>query len=58
MGGEILEYEAKTILRQGKKIGLEEGQKIGLEKGQKQTQVSNIKRMLNMGLEKRCLPFP
>ena len=33
MGGEILEYEAKTILRQGIRIGQEEGIRIGQEEG-------------------------
>lgn len=33
MGGQILEYEAKTILNQGKQEGLEEGIEKGIEKG-------------------------
>ena len=37
MGGEILEYEAKTILRKGKE----------------EAQTENIKRMLKMGFTKK-----
>ncbi|MBR0133220.1 MAG: hypothetical protein IJM14_09110 [Lachnospiraceae bacterium] len=41
MGGEILEYEAKTILRRGIAQGLNDAQ------------TGNIKRMLGMGYTKK-----
>ena len=47
MGGEILEYEAKDILRsgikEGKRIGIEEGERIGIEKGKRQLYADLIK---------------
>ena len=49
MGGEILEYEAKTILRRGIAQGLEQG----LERGINDAQTGNIKRMLGMGYTKK-----
>ncbi len=42
MGGKILEYEAKTILRQGEQKGLQEG----LQLGRLENLVQNIKSLM------------
>ena len=36
MGGKILEYEAKTIKREGEKEGIKKGEKEGIKKGEKE----------------------
>ena len=45
MGGQILEYEAKNILRQGIKQGMEQG----IEQGIKQATIKSIQKMLAKG---------
>ena len=53
MGGKVLEYEEKDILRRGIKQGLEEGLEKGLEKGLKKgadnNQTSLVQTMLRKG---------
>ncbi len=50
MGGKILEYEAKTILRQGlqkgRQEGLQEGRQEGLQLGRLENLVQNIKGLM------------
>jgi predicted transposase/invertase (TIGR01784 family) len=43
MGGEVLEYPAKTILRQGIEQGIERGRKQGEEKKAVETAVNLVK---------------
>ncbi|MCD7750753.1 MAG: hypothetical protein LUI10_03280 [Lachnospiraceae bacterium] len=46
MGGKILEYEAKTILRQGEQKGRQEGRQEGLQLGRLENLVQNIKGLM------------
>ena len=43
MGGKVLEYEAKTIYRQGYEEGYKEGYKEGFEEGRREGIVSVLK---------------
>lgn len=51
MGGEILEYEAKTIWRDGRRSGIKEGERIGVEKGKRQLYADLIKEGVFTPLE-------
>ena len=55
MGGRILEYEAKTILKEGIKQGVEQGIKQGVEQGMTQGKIQGQKETVlnlhNMGME-------
>ena len=42
MGGKILEYEAKTIMNEGRAEGLREGQEKGLREGRKEGRKEGI----------------
>ncbi|MCD7806578.1 MAG: hypothetical protein LUH19_04460 [Lachnospiraceae bacterium] len=46
MGGQILEYEAKTILRQGQSQGLSQGLNQGLIQGRMENLVQNIQALM------------
>ena len=42
MGGKILEYEAKTIKREGEKEGIKKGEKEGIKKGENRVNQLNL----------------
>ncbi|MCD8130640.1 MAG: hypothetical protein LUE16_05090 [Lachnospiraceae bacterium] len=42
MGGKILEYEAKTLLRQGQQEGIQIGRQEGLQMGQQKGRLENL----------------
>ena len=53
MGGQILEYEAKTIWnegkREGKREGMREGKREGMREGRKEGQSDLVKSLLSLG---------
>ena len=51
MGGKVLEYEAKTIKREGIKEGLEEGLKEGIKEGIKGT----VSILRNLGIPQQTI---
>lgn len=50
MGGKILEYEAKTILNQGRQEGRQEGRREGRQEGRLENQVIVFHNVLNRGM--------
>ncbi|MCD7885743.1 MAG: hypothetical protein LUI87_18945 [Lachnospiraceae bacterium] len=51
MGGKVLEYETKTIFREGMKEGLREGKQEGLREGKFETLLQNLKKLMQkMGI--------
>lgn len=55
MGGQVLDYEAKRILNEGKKIGEEKGRKIGEETGRRLGEEAIVKRMILSGMETKVI---
>ena len=59
MGGKVLEYEAKTILREGIKQGIEQGMEQGMEQGIEQGREQGIKGTVsilkNLGVPSRTI---
>lgn len=59
MGGKVLEYEAKTILREGIKQGIEQGMEQGIEQGIEQGREQGIKGTVsilkNLGVPSRTI---
>ena len=51
MGGRILEYEAKTILKEGIKEGMKQGIKQGMTQGKIQGQKETVLNLHNMGMK-------
>ena len=51
MGGQILEYEAKTILLKGKEEGRREGKKEGKTEGKLEQARKTAKNLQKLGLE-------
>lgn len=52
MGGNVLEYEAKDILRQGIAQGRTEGERVGEENGRLKMLVQNIEQIMkNLSVE-------
>ena len=56
MGGKVLEYEAKDILREGIKTGEERGKKIGEEIGKEEGTLMTLVRGVRRKLEKNKTP--
>ena len=54
MGGQILEYEAKTILNEGRILGIDEGRILGIDEGRilGQDEERNRINQLNQNLRK------
>ena len=54
MGGQILEYEAKTILNEGRILGINEGRILGIDEGRilGQDEERNRINQLNQNLRK------
>ena len=54
MGGQILEYEAKTILNEGRILGIDEGRILGIDEGRVlgQDEERNRINQLNQNLRK------
>lgn len=50
MGGRVLEYEAKTIKREGIKEGIEQGIEQGLEQGIEQGVKKTVSILKNLGI--------
>lgn len=56
MGGKVLEYEAKDILREGIKTGEERGKEIGQEIGKEEGSLATLVRGVRRKLEKNKTP--
>jgi len=55
MGGKILEYEAKTIKREGIKEGIEEGIKEGIEEGIEEGIKGTVAILKNLGIQTQTI---
>lgn len=50
MGGQILEYEGKTIFNEGKQEGRKEGRKEGLQEGRKEGRLEGLQEGEQKGI--------
>ena len=55
MGGKVLEYEAKTIKREGIKEGIEQGIKQGIEQGIEQGIAATVSILKKLGIPSQTI---